>query len=564
MPNPSPPEPSAAASDSSAPTRASGRSALLVGAGVLLSRLSGLIREQVLAGFLGTRVAADALKAALQIPGLLQNVLGEGVLSASFVPVYATTLADDEEHDTGDAGRLAGAIAAVLGLLTAVIVFVGIVAARPITRLILPFLADEAFDLTVSLVRIMWAGLGFIVLSAWCLGVLNTHRRFFLSYVAPVIWNASQVVLATVAWLNDWNDADIARAAAWGVAIGGLLQFAIQLPLVLRVAPRLRLALDLQFAPVREVFRRFGPAVLGRGVVQLSAFFDLFLAGLLAAGAISGLSLAQILYLLPIGVFAMSVAAADLPELSREHSNPARVAARLRTGQERIAFYVIFCAVAFVVAGKPVVGAIFQRGQFTADDTLFVWLVLGAYSLGLVASATSRLLQNACFAGGDVSGPARIAGLRVLVAASIGVVLMLQFERYGVSNGELSKLGDLPAFDLLPEEVRADDTLPQRIGAVGLALGSAVAAWIEYALLRRRVRDRLGSTRRLRAPTSGFMGPAVVAAALGGALSWILDDAAPLLAAPFVLGISGLAYVLLSHRAGSPSATDLLRSLRLV
>lgn len=564
MPNPSPPEPSAAASAPSAPTQASGRSALLVGSGVLLSRLSGLIREQVLAGFLGTRVAADALKAALQIPGLLQNVLGEGVLSASFVPVYATTLADDEEHGTDDAGRLAGAIAAILGLMTAVIVFVGIVAARPITWLILPYLADDAFELTVSLVRIMWAGLGFVVLSAWCLGVLNTHRRFFLSYVAPVLWNAAQVVLATIAWLNDWSDGDIARAAAWGVAIGGALQFAVQLPLVLKVAPKLRLALDLQFAPVREVARRFGPAVLGRGVVQLSAFFDLFLAGLLAAGAISGLSLAQILYLLPIGVFAMSVAAADLPELSREQTNLPRVASRLRAGQERIAFYVIFCAVAFLVAGKPVVGAVFERGQFTGDDTVFVWLVLGGYSLGLVASATSRLLQNACFAAGDVSGPARIAGLRVTVAAVIGIALMLQFERYGVTNGSLTKLGDLPAFDLLPEEIREDDDLPQRIGAVGLALGSAVAAWIEYFLLRRRVRDQLGSTRPLRAPTTGFVGPALVAAALGGVSSWLLDDAAPLLAAPFVLGISGLAYVLLSHRGGSPSATDLLRSLRLL
>ncbi len=270
--------------------RASGRNASLVAIGVLLSRLSGLVREVVFAGLLGTRLAADAFKAALQIPGLLQNILGEGALSASFVPVYADqverrTRADRTgEADDADPDVVAGTIAAILGLLTAVVVFVGIVAARPITRVILPFLGDETFDLTVDLVRIMWAGLGFIVLSAWCLGVLNTHRRFFLSYVAPVLWNASQVVLALIAWGRGWSDADIARAAAWGVAVGGVAQFLVQVPVVRRVAPGIRPALAVQLQAVREVGRRFGPAVLGRGVVQLSAFLDLFLAGLLAAG----------------------------------------------------------------------------------------------------------------------------------------------------------------------------------------------------------------------------------------------------------------------------------------
>lgn len=547
-----------------APPRDSGRSAVLVGAGVLLSRLSGLVRELVLAAFVGVGVAADAFKAALQIPGLLQNVLGEGALSASFVPVYAELVDDDDANSTGRADVVAGTIGAVLGLVTAVTVFVGIVAARPLTRVILPFLADETFDLTVSLVRIMWAGLGFIVMSAWCLGVLNTHRRFFLSYVAPVLWNTAQVVLASVAWARGWSDAEIVRAAAWGVAIGGLLQFAIQLPAVLKVAPHIRPAFRTLLPEVRDVGRRFTPAVLGRGVVQLSAFLDLFLAGLLTVGAISSLSIAQVLYLLPIGVFAASVAAADLPELARDKDSTTKIAVRMRTGRQRVAFYVVFSAVIFIVAGKPIVGALFQRLEFGADDTLLVWLALAAYSLGLVPTAISRLFQNACFARGDVAGPARLAALRVGIAAAVGLVLMLQFERLGIVNEGVEKLGDLPAFSLLPEITRADAGAPLRLGAVGLALGSAVAAWIENALLRRRLGSVLGAAPTLHGPVISLLVPAGAAAVVGGGLSYVLDGMEPLLLAPIAVGTAGAVYVAIAYWRGSDSATELLRTAHLL
>ena len=304
--------------------------------------------------------------------------------------------------------------------------------------------------------------------------------------------------------------------------------------------------------------------MLGRVVVQISAFVDLFLAGLLAVGAITGLTVAQILYLLPIGVFAMSVAAADLPEFSREQQSAPRVAARMRAGHERIVFYVFFCAIAFIAMGKPIVGALFQRGDFTADDTVLVWLVLAAYSVGLVASGSSRLLQNASFAAGDVSGPARLAGLRVAIAAVGGGVLMLQFERFGVVGGQVERFGDLPAFSLLPEEVRQDDAAPQRLGALGLAIGSAVAAWVEYGFLRRRVRRGLTTTRRTPDPIWALLAPGAAAALVGGFLSVVLDDVHPLLTAPLVVGAGGLVYVSLAYLRGSPSAADLLKSARVL
>ena len=388
--------------------RPSGRNAVIVGAGILLSRLSGLIRELIFAGLLGTRVAADAFKAALQIPGLLQNILGEGTLSASFIPAYSR-LIDDQENDD-EPGLVAGTIVTLLGLITSVIVILGVLTARPMTKVLLPLLPDETFDLTVNLVRIMWAGLGFIVLSSWCLGVLNAHRKFFLSFAAPILWNAAQIVFALLAWAQGWSDASVAKAAAWGVLVGGALQFLVQIPVVMRVSPSIRLGVKRGSKAVREIVSKFFPAVMGRGVIQFSGFLDLFLAGFLATGAFTALSLAQIIYMLPIGLFVMSIISADLPEFSRDRDDISAMTTRFITSSERIGFYLIFSSIAFITMGEPLVDFLFERGKFTSEDTLYIWIVLAAYSLGLYATGMSRLYQNLCYSFGDVKGPARLAG----------------------------------------------------------------------------------------------------------------------------------------------------------
>jgi len=539
----------------------SGKPALMVGLGILLSRLSGLIRELILAAFLGTRVAADAFKAALQIPGLLQNILGEGTLSASFIPVYSR-LADDESNQE-ESGLVAGTIAAILGLVTAVIVFIGIIAARPISKALLPLLADETFELTVDLVRIMWAGLGFIVLSSWCLGVLNAHRKFFLSFAAPVLWNAAQVVFAVIAWARDWNDAGIAKAAAWGVLIGGLLQLLIQLPLVLRVVPALKLRFSLGLAPVKEIFRKFVPALFGRGVIQLSAFFDLFLAGFLATGAFAALSMAQIIYLLPIGLFVMSIISADLPELSRDHENTVKIQNRLDTSSERIAFYLFFSTVAFLTIGKPLVAMLFERGEFTSEDTIYIWIVLSAYSLGLCASGFSRLFQNICYSTGDVKGPAKLAGIRVLTSGTFGFLLMFQFDRFAIDSDHLVKLGSIPSFVPLSELVRSLDASPQRLGAVGLALGSAFGAWIEYAFLKRRVKGqlhlRVDQSKNLRY----FFIPTIIAGVVATVIVYLLNNMNPFITAPTALAASGGIYLLGSIALGSTTAQQFVQALKI-
>ncbi len=525
----------------------------MVSAGILISRLSGVVREVAIAAKLGTTAVADSFGAALRIPKLLQNLLGEGALSASFIPVYARLV---EEGDEEGAGRTAGAVASLLALVTGVLVAIGIFAARPLTRFVAPGFSGEKLDLTVTLMRITIGGIGFLVLSAWCLGVLNSHRRFFLSYVAPVIWNAAIVTALVIAAASEWTEADAAKAAAWGVLVGGALQFLIQLPSVIRVAPHLRLGFGLGDRSVRMVVGRFPAAMAGRGVVTLSSYIDVILASLLATGAIAALDRSQVLYLMPISVFAVSVAAAELPELSRRGDSRAELVERLDIGLQRIALFVVFSAVAFVTTGPVIVEALYQRGSFGSDDTDLVWLVLAGYSLGLPAAGLSRLLQNSRYAAGDVSGPAWAAAARLVVSATVGIVLMLQLDRIGIVDGGLDKLGNLPAASPLDEDLRQLDGV-KRLGAMGLALAAAAASWLELGLLQRLVKRDLPEPPSPGRILIALLPAAVVAGAVGWGLMTLLDGLPALLGAPIVIAVSGLAYLVVARRSGNRAAREL-------
>ena len=533
-----------------------GRAALVVGSGILISRASGIIREIVLSWWLGaTTIAAEAFAFALGVPKILQNLLGEGALSASFIPVYSRVV----DTDPRAARRLAGAVFGLLATLVASLVLVLMLAAEPIVTVIARGAPEDRVDLIVELLRTMAPGIGFIVFAAWCLGILNAHRDFFLSYVAPVLWNAS-IVAAVIIWAGQTDDlASIARAASWGVFIGGVAQFVVQLPRVLRIAGPITPSVDRNSPEVREVLRRFAPGVAGRGVVTLSTFTDLALSSFLAVGAFAVLTKAQTLYLMPISVFAISITAADLPELSREVGDNSAATDRVRRAVDRVALFLVFSSIAFVVAGRSIVGALFERGQFDGDDTVAVWLTLAVMSFGLLASGLSRIFQNASFAKGDVAGPARIALVRLLTAAIVGLILMLPADRYQIVDGLIVKAGNVGFGPL--EEAARDIENSHRLGAVGLASGGALAAWLEFALLRRRLSQtssRLGLTYTL-----GRLIPAAVAAgATAAALSWLAGDLHPLIAAPLVVGVPGVIYLLIAKRLGNETARVLIERAR--
>ena len=264
---------------------------MAVAAGIFLSRIAGLVRERVIAHYLGLSPAAAAFRAALRIPNLLQNLLGEGVLSASFIPVYARLLAEGRIEE---ASRVARAIGTLLALSASGVAALGVLAADPLVELLAPGFDDATRALTVRLVQILFPGTALLVMSAWCLGVLNSHRRFFLSYVSPVLWNAALIGAAIAAGRRlAGHDDDLARWIAYGAVIGSAAQFLVQLPAVIRLLRGVRPSLDVKHDGVRQTLRAFVPVLLGRGSVQISAYVDQILASFLGEAIVAAMFNAQ-------------------------------------------------------------------------------------------------------------------------------------------------------------------------------------------------------------------------------------------------------------------------------
>ncbi len=538
-----------------------------VAAGILLSRLSGLLREVIAARVLGLGVGAEAFRAALRVPNLLQNLLGEGVLSASFVPVYSQLLAQGRRDD---ARRLAGAIASLLVVIVSVIVVGAVIFAEPLTRVLawgfVP--GTPRFDLTVTLVRIMTPGIGVLVLSAWCLAILNSHRRFFLSYVAPVMWNIAIVAAVVAAALVTTSDVHLATAMAWGALVGSVLQLLIQLPAVLRVTGGVSPTLRLRDIPgVQPVTRRFGQVLAGRGGVQIAGYVDLVAASLLAFGAVAALGYAQTLFLLPIALFGMSMAAAELPTLSTIASDDARALnARVHAGLSRIAFFVLPTTVAFLVLGEVIVGVIYGGGRFDAVAVRQVGIILAVYSVGLPALTASRLLQSVCYGGGDARTPAVLSVVRVTIAASVGIALMLPLDAWQVAADGISRVEPM-SFTVAADALRLGPENLARLGAVGLAAGSAIGAWIEWLLLKRRLGPTLGRIRLFGTNAKRVIVATCIGASVAFAARVLLDlPTAGRLTSIAVLLATGITYLAAAHILRAPEALavadDVRRRLR--
>ncbi len=533
----------AAGPASAEPGRTGGRAGL-VAAGILLSRLAGFVREALVARYLGVGAHADVYASTTRLPNLLQNLLGEQTLSAAFIPFYSRMLGERRERE---AARFAGAVLGLLAVAAVALALVGVLLAKPLVAVFAAgYLDDEQavragqlpidrFDVSVDLVRILFPMAGVLVLSAWALGILNSHRRFFLPYAAPVLWNLAVIVgligagrvLAGVDAATVSGKTTLLHVIAWAMVIGAVLQLVVQLPAVARLLSGFRLSLGRGVPGVREAVGAFGPVVAGRGVVQLSAYLDTFLASLLAAGAVGAQRYATTLYILPVSLFAMSVAAAELPELSRLQRQGAEAhAERILHGTRQIAFLVLPTAVGFLAFGWLVVGLVFGRGEFGAQAQGLVTLVLAAYTVGLVPSTTSRLLQNLFYSLHETAVPARIATWRVTVSAAAGAALMWWLDRYGVAD----VLGFAGAGKL-------------RLGAVGLGLGASLGAWLELVLLLRRARSRVPALALPIAALLRMASLAVAAAAVAGGVWWVARTMRGWLVAIVVLAVFALTYL---------------------
>lgn len=505
--------------------------AALVGAGILLSRIFGLVRQRVLAHYLGLSSSADAFSAGFRIPNLLQNLFGEGVLSASFIPVYSRLLAKGEQDE---ARRVAGAVFTFLSLIVAVVVLVGLVGTPWLIDLIAPGFEGEKRALTIRIVRVLFPGMGLLVLSAWCLGILNSHRRFFLPYVAPVVWNIA-IIASVTFYAGRVGDAELAVVAAWGAVMGSALQLLVQLPVVLKLVGGLRPNLQ-RGMHVGTVGRNFLPAFLGRGVVQIGAYVDTLIASLLPTGAVAALMNAQMLYTLPVSLFGMSISAAELPEMAsdaaRDDAVSDRLGSRLHAGSRRIAFFVVPSAAVFLALGDVVAAALFQTGEFSRDDSRYVWALLAGSAVGLLASTMGRLYSSAFYALHDTRTPLRFAAIRV----SMGLVLGAVFALYAPGA-----LGIAP-----------------RWGAAGITMASGIGAWLELALLRSSLRSRLGIEHRLTRTILTLWACAALAAAAGWGVKMFLGAAHPWVLAVLVLGTFGIVYLVTTAVVGIDEARALI------
>jgi putative peptidoglycan lipid II flippase len=508
----------------------------LVAAGILLSRLAGLIRSRVFAHYFGLRSdAADAFNAAFRIPNLLQNLFGEGALSGSFIPVYAGLLSKGDRHE---ADRVAGAVGALLAAIIAVLVALGVLLAPVLLDLLAPGFEGDKRSLTITLVRVLFPGAGLLVLSAWCLGILNSHQKFLLSYAASVFWNAAMIV--TLLAFGARSDLpQLAEYLAWGSVAGSLLQFVVQLPTIARLA-RPRLALDAASAHVRSVVVNFVPVLFSRGVVQVSAYVDLLLASWLPTGALTGLANAQQIYTLPISLFGMSVAAAELPAMAgaaAQDRGERVVRERLGTALRQVAYFAVPSAAAFLALGDTIAAAVLQSGRFSAADARDVWGILAGSAIGVVPSTLGRLYASSYYALRDTRTPLAFAIVRVVTGVVLGYVFAIVAPR---------ALG-----------------VPLLWGAAGLAAASGLAGWLEFLFLRRRLNARLGWT----GLPGSYVARLIASAAFGVAAAWGARLAMPVghpwLMAGLILGPFGVVYLATTRWFGLPEASALEKRLRL-
>ncbi|MGH8623262.1 MAG: murein biosynthesis integral membrane protein MurJ, partial [Burkholderiales bacterium] len=404
----------------------------------------GYVRERVFAHYFGNGAAADAFRAALRIPNALRNLLGEGTLSASFIPVYAGL----NERNKDAARVLAGTILGLLLLASAALTLIGIGAAPAITAIVAQGFDGPRRDLTTVLVRILFPMTGLMVVSAWCLGILNTHRRFFLPYAAPALWNIAGIaaMIGAAAWLSERGGGltpteqvyRLALALAWGTVAGSVLQIAVQLPACWRLLRGIPLRVSLAPEGVRQVIVAWTPLVVGAGVAQLSGLVDTFLGSFTGEGGLASLGYAQLVQVLPISLFGVSVAAVSLPELSREAATAtanAQLRARIATGFRRIAFFVIPSSFAFAALGPAIIGLLYQTGRFDADDTMFVGGVLAAYGIGLLGQSTVKLFASGFYALRDTRTPVTIAAASLVVSALLSWLLIRPFGPAGIALG---------------------------------------------------------------------------------------------------------------------------------
>ncbi len=433
------------------------RSSAVVGAMTMMSRVLGLVRDIVLAGFVGATASADAFFVAFKVPNFLRRLFAEGAFAQAFVPV----LADYKEQGSKEAvkaliDRVAGVLGGTLLLLTGVI----ILAAPLVTAVFAPGFVGhpEKYQLTVEMIRITFPYLLLISMTGFCGAILNSYGRFAVPAFTPVLLNLALIAAAT---LMAPHFAQPVFALAWGVFLAGVIQLLFQLPSLYRLELVPRPLWDIRDEGVRRIMTLMVPALFGVSVSQINLMLDTILASFLPTGSVSWLYYSDRLTELPLGVFGIAIATVILPSLSAHNAadRAERFATTLDWAVRSVLLIAVPAAVALLLLAEPILITLFQYGALSPHDVTMASYSLQAYSLGLAAFMLIKVLAPGYYARQDMVTPVRI-GIKAMVA---NMVLNLAFV--------------LPLMYFLG------------IGHVGLALATSVAAYLNAGLLFRGLRS---------------------------------------------------------------------------
>ncbi len=417
---------------------------LSVGGWTLVSRLTGFIRDVVIAAVMGIGPVADAFFVAFRIPNHFRAIFGEGAFNNAFLPTYAQVL----EAESGKAAKsFASRITTLMLIVQIALLIVAFLAMPHVVRLLAPgFSEDPAkFQLAVSLTRITFPYLLLITTVTIYSAILNAHDRFWAAAAAPVLLNVTMIAALAVAFLFP----NAGYAAAWGVTIAGIFELLLVWLSARRLGVAPRLEKPRGDAAMKRFFKALGPAIVGSAGVQLAIFADTIIASFLPTGAVSSLYYADRLYQLPLGVIGIAAGTVLLPEMSRRIAagdEASAYAAQNRTVSLTLALAAPFF-VAFLTMPDLIMSALFQRGAFSAEAAQRAGAVLAAYGLGLPAAVLIRSAVSSFYARSDTTTPL----IASLTAVGVNIVVkLLLMDTYGV---------------------------------VGLAIGTAIGVWANLILL---------------------------------------------------------------------------------
>jgi len=402
-----------------------------VGSMTMISRLFGFVRDLVLAMTFGASASADAFFVAFRIPNIQRRILGEGAVSAAMIPVYGEYLNSKSEEETQNfASNLFNIQLAVL-----IITSLAIVAFAPyLIMAFAPGFMDEPdkFELTVTLTRWMGPYLILVGMSAYCMGILNTHGVFSLSAAAPILVNISMILGALI--LSPNLEQPILGLAI-GVLVGGALQFLVQFPTTLRKGLTLKATFNWKHSGIIKVAKLLGPAILGFGVYEINLLVDTLLASLLAGGSVSYLYYANRLVQLPLGVFGVALGIAILPMLTGQAARKEIEELRdtLAFGIRLILFITVPATVGLIILNFPIVNTLWERGEFLRSTTDGTRLALIYYSVGLCAFAGTKVMVSAFYSFQDTKTPMKIGIYSMLLNVTLAIILMGPLKHGGIA-----------------------------------------------------------------------------------------------------------------------------------